>query len=152
MEVLITNQFLPIGIKEAWEFFSKPGNLKAITPGYMGFDVTSDYNDEEMYPGMIITYKVKPLLNIPLNWMTEITHVKKPYYFIDNQKKGPFALWHHQHHFQEVNGGVVMKDILHYAAPMGILGLPVEKTIVRKRVQQIFDYRYKVLEERFGNE
>ncbi len=151
MEVLVTNQFLPIGIDEAWEFFSKPGNLKEITPSYMGFDITSDYNTNEMHAGMIITYKVRPLFNIPLNWMTEIMHVEKPWFFVDNQKKGPFSIWHHQHHFQEVNGGINMKDIVHYAAPMGILGLPVEKTIIKKRVQHIFDHRYKVLEDHFGN-
>jgi len=151
MEVLITKQFLPLGINEAWDFFSKPGNLKKITPDYMGFDITSDYIEEEMYPGMIITYKVRPLLNIPLNWATEITHVKKPYYFVDNQKRGPFAVWHHQHHFEEVEGGVQMEDIVHYAAPLGILGLPVEKTIIKQRVKHIFDYRYKILEEYFKN-
>lgn len=151
MEVLITKQFLPLSIGEAWDFFSKPENLKEITPDSMGFDITSDYIDEEMYPGMIITYKVSPLLNIPLDWMTEITHIKKPFYFIDNQKKGPFAVWHHQHHFSETEGGVQMKDIVHYAAPLGILGLPVEKTIIKKRVTNIFDYRYKILEAYFGN-
>ena len=150
MDYLIREQFLPMNIDEAWDFFSKPDNLKKITPPYMGFDITSEPADGEMYEGQIITYKVKPLLNIPLNWMTEITNVKKPYYFVDNQKKGPFSIWHHQHHFKEVEGGVIMKDIIYFAAPLGILGLPAEKLIVRKRVEEIFRYRFEVLKEMLG--
>lgn len=150
MDKIIREQFVPLNIKEAWDFFSRPENLKKITPPYMGFDITSEVPESGMYPGMIITYKVKPLLNIPLNWMTEITHVKEPYYFVDNQKKGPFAIWHHQHHFREVPDGVVMKDIIYFAAPFGILGLPAEKLIIRKQVEGIFDYRYEVLEMMFN--
>ena len=150
MDKIIREQFIPLNINDAWNFFSRPENLKKITPPYMGFDITSEIPESGMYPGMIITYKVKPLLNISLNWMTEITHVKAPYFFVDNQKKGPFGMWHHQHHFKEVSGGVVMKDIIHFAAPLGILGLPVEKLIIRKRVEDIFNYRYKVLEKMFG--
>ena len=150
MDKIIREQFVPLNIKEAWDFFSRPENLKKITPPYMGFDITSEVPESGMYPGMIITYKVKPLLNIPLNWMTEITHVKEPYFFVDNQKKGPFAIWHHQHHFREVPDGVVMKDIIYFAAPLGILGLPAEKLIIRKQVEGIFDYRYEVLEKMFN--
>lgn len=150
MQVHKSKQFLPLNLEESWDFFSRPENLSKITPPSMGFHITSGYNDGEMYAGMIITYKVRPLLKIPLNWMTEITHVRKPYYFIDNQKKGPFALWHHQHHFQEVDNGVLMRDIVHYAAPLGFLGVPIENWVIKKRVEEIFTYRRRVLENMFA--
>ena len=90
---------LPLNVEKAWQFFSNPKNLKEITPDYMGFNITSEFLKEEMYPGMIITYKVTPLLKIPMRWMTEITQVKENNYFIDEQRVGPYAIWHHQHHF-----------------------------------------------------
>lgn len=150
MKVLKTIQRLPIGIEEAWDFFSSPVNLKTITPPYMGFDITSEYGGEKMYEGMIISYKVSPLLNIPTDWVTEITHVKEPWFFVDNQKAGPFKYWHHQHHFREIDGGVEMRDIVNYAAPFGVLGRLAEHMIVRNRVMEIFDFRFKKLEELFG--
>lgn len=150
MEVLKTIQFLPVSIAEAWDFFSNPANLKTITPSFMGFDITSDYMGERMYQGMIITYKVMPLLNVPVNWVTEITHVREPWFFVDNQKSGPFKYWHHQHIFEEVEGGTQMTDIVNYAVPFGFLGRAVEHMIIRHRVGGIFDYRYKKLEELFG--
>jgi len=86
MKTLIKTLQMPISINEAWEFFSSPANLKLITPQYMGFDITSENADEKMYPGMIIIFNVRPLLNIPLRWVTEITQVKEPFYFVENQK------------------------------------------------------------------
>jgi len=89
----------------------------------MQFKVTSKHNaDTKIYPGMIITYKVTPLLGIKLNWMTEITQVKQGEYFVDEQRTGPYALWHHEHHFTEIKGGVHMTDIVHYALPLDLLG------------------------------
>ena len=114
-------------------------------------DITSDFKEgQKMYPGMIITYKVSPLLGIKLNWMTEITHVKEGDYFVDEQRFGPYALWHHQHHFQEIPGGVLMTDIINYAIPMGIFGRMANSILVAKEIQGIFDYREKKVEELFG--
>ncbi len=149
MKMLKRVQKLPVTVEEAWRFFSCPVNLKKITPEYMGFDITSDYQGEEMYQGMIITYKVRPLFNICLNWVTEITHVNAPYYFVDNQKSGPFKYWHHQHFFKRIDGGVEMTDIVNYAVPLNILSRPVENTIVKRRVNEIFDYRYEKLRRMF---
>lgn len=144
-------QKLPISLAQAWDFFSSPANLAKITPDHMGFIITSDFTEgQKMYPGMIITYKVSPLLGIKLNWMTEITHVKEGEYFVDEQRFGPYALWHHQHHFQEISGGVLMTDIINYAIPMGILGQMANTVLVAKEVQGIFDYREKKVEELFG--
>ena len=113
--------------------------------------VTSDYNTgNKMYPGMIITYTITPLLGIKMNWMTEITQVKEGEYFVDEQRFGPYALWHHQHHFKAVDGGVVMKDILNYAIPYGIIGRLGNNVSVGKQIKKIFAYRRKAIEEMFG--
>jgi ligand-binding SRPBCC domain-containing protein len=137
---LESTQFLPISLEEAWEFFSSPSNLKEITPDHMGFHITSE-GDEKMYPGMLITYIVKPLLGIKMRWCTEITQVKEKKYFIDEQRFGPYNLWHHQHHFSEVDGGVEMMDIVHYGLPFGILGQMANKLMVKKQLKGIFEYR-----------
>jgi len=142
-------QQLPIGIKEAWKFFSSPRNLKAITPDHMGFEITNITHQEEMYEGQIIAYKVRPILNIPLRWVTEITHVKEPYYFVDEQRFGPYSFWHHQHIFEENDEGVLMKDIVNYGIPLGPLGRIANTVFVRKQLEGIFDYRLKAVEKLF---
>ena len=127
-------------------------NLAKITPKEMAFTVTSELHEEEkMYPGMIITYKVSPLAGIKLNWMTEITQVVDQQYFIDEQRFGPYKFWHHQHHFKEIPGGVEMNDILTYGLPMGIFGQMANSLFVANKLQQIFDYRKKKVIELFGN-
>ncbi|TWR30326.1 SRPBCC family protein [Mucilaginibacter pallidiroseus] len=144
-------QNIPISIDEAWDFFSSPLNLEKITPNDMKFEVTSDYTPQtKMYAGMIITYKVTPLFGIKLDWMTEITHVQDKKYFVDEQRFGPYALWHHQHHFKEIEGGVEMTDLLHYAIPYGVIGRLSNTLLVKKKVKQIFDYRVKAVENLFG--
>ena len=117
----------------------------------MGFEVTSTFApDTKVYPGMIITYKVSPLLGIKLNWMTEITQVREHQYFVDEQRVGPYALWHHEHHFKEIKGGVHMTDILNYAVPYGFIGTLANKILVRKEIDKIFNYREKAINELFG--
>ena len=117
----------------------------------MGFVVTSDYNeDTKIYPGMIITYKVSPLLGIKLNWMTEITHVKDKEYFVDEQRFGPYALWHHQHHFKEVDGGVHMTDLVHYAIPYGFIGRLANNLVVKNKLKKVFDFREEAIGHLFG--
>lgn len=144
-------QRLPISLEEAWAFFSSPANLKTITPSYMGFHILSDPEEvTAMYPGQIIAYTVSPLLGIPLYWMTEITHVREQQFFVDEQRVGPYALWHHQHHFKAIPNGVEMKDIVHYKLPLGWLGQLGNALFVRRQLESIFDYRWNVLEERFG--
>ncbi|MDX1911579.1 MAG: SRPBCC family protein [Saprospiraceae bacterium] len=145
-------QRLPISLETAWSFFSNPANLKVITPAQMGFEVTSDpdFSQREMYAGQVITYTVKPLLGIPLFWMTEITHVSKERFFVDEQRVGPYALWHHQHHFKSVPGGVEMTDLIHYRVPLGILGDVANRLFVRSQLEAIFNFRWNKLEELFG--
>jgi ligand-binding SRPBCC domain-containing protein len=148
--ILKRSQALPITLDEAWDFFSAPGNLKAITPPYMGFEVISDSDSEKMYAGQIITYFVKPVFNFKLFWMTEITHVKEKKYFVDEQRVGPYALWHHTHYFEEIPGGVLMKDLVHYKLPFGVLGKLAHTLFVKGQLEGIFAFRHKVLQERFG--
>jgi len=103
-----------------------------------------------MYAGQLIEYRVSPVLGIPMYWMTEITHVVEGKYFIDEQRFGPYALWHHQHHFRAVEGGVEMTDIVHYKIPLGPLGWIADRLFVRQKLEQIFDYRYRKVSEMFG--
>ena len=144
-------QRLPVSLNEAWSFFSNPNNLQKITPAYMGFKVHTDPDFlQKMYAGQVITYTVKPVLGIPLFWMTEITHVADQEFFVDEQRVGPYSLWHHQHHFKSIEGGVEMTDLVHYKLPLGWLGNLAHLIFVKRQLEGIFDYRWKVLEERFG--
>ena len=140
---------LPITIEECWEFFSNPNNLKVITPKYMGFDIL-DLENTKMYAGQIIQYTVTPLLNIPLKWVTEITHVVDKKYFVDEQRFGPYSLWHHKHFIKEVNGGIEMEDIIHYKIPLGFIGYMMNYLIIKNKLGHIFEYRRKKLNEIFG--
>jgi len=142
-------QFLPISKSEAWQFISSPQNLKLITPPSMGFDITSGDSGNEMYQGQIITYKVKPLGGIAMSWMTEITHVREGEYFVDEQRVGPYALWHHQHFIAEVNGGVHMRDIVTYSPPFGFIGRLLNGLVIRSKLTEIFEYRRQRLEKLF---
>jgi ligand-binding SRPBCC domain-containing protein len=149
MHQLKTIQRLPIDIKTAWDFFSSPRNLSVITPPEMGFEVQSEL-PEKMYPGMFIQYKVRPLFGIPLTWVTEITQVQEGEFFVDEQRVGPYSIWHHQHFFREIPGGVEMTDIVDYQLPLGILGRIVQPFLVAPRLKHIFDFRKKKLLELFG--
>ena len=148
MYQLKRTQFVKTDLATCWDFFSSPNNLNKITPKEMGFDVLTE-GVENMYEGLMIEYKVRPLLNIPLRWITEITHVKYQEYFVDEQRKGPYKLWHHEHHFKEVQGGVEMTDIVSYELPFGILGKMVHPLVVKKKLDQIFAYRFKIVDEVF---
>ena len=146
-----TVQKIPVSLQEAWDFFSNPANLAAITPGDMGFTVISKHQGPIMYPGQLIEYKVKPFAGISVYWMTEITHVEDKKYFVDEQRFGPYRFWHHQHHFRAIPGGVEMTDIIHYRNPMGILGRLANSIFVSKKLGSIFSYRYRKVEELFGH-
>ncbi len=143
-------QTIPASLEKVWDFISSPKNLREITPDYMGFEITSNQLSDRMYAGQIITYKVRPLLGIPLNWCTEITHVKEHEYFVDEQRQGPYQLWHHQHHIREVKGGVEMTDIVHYQVPLGFIGELFVPLIVTPKLKDIFQYRFEKMEQLFG--
>jgi ligand-binding SRPBCC domain-containing protein len=144
MRNLEFTQFLPIPVEIAWKFFSNPANLSMITPREMNFIITSGVPDR-IYPGMIISYKVSPVFNIPVKWVTEITQVKEPFYFVDEQRSGPYAIWHHEHHFEQVENGVMMTDRLFYKVPLGPFGNLLDRLLIHRRVSGIFEFRENYL-------
>lgn len=144
-----TKQNLPISKKEAWEFLSNPENLKTITPEYMRFDILNGA-DRPMFAGQIIEYIVTPVFGIKTKWITEITHVVDGEYFVDEQRFGPYALWHHKHFIKEISGGIEMEDIVDYKLPFGILGELVHPFFVKPKLKEIFEFRRKKLIELFG--
>lgn len=140
---------IPASMEEVWGFFATPKNLQKITPKELGF-VIKTHVPEEMYPGLIIAYTVKPLLGIPVEWVTEITQVHKHKYFVDEQRKGPYKMWHHEHHFEEVEGGIKVIDIVSYELPLAPLGNLVHPWLVKPKLNEIFSYRTQVIKENFG--
>jgi ligand-binding SRPBCC domain-containing protein len=143
-------QFIPAPLDKVWDFFSSPDNLLSITPPFLSLKVTNEVFGKNAYPGQVITYTVRPFLSIPVFWMTEITHVEDRKYFVDEQRKGPYRLWHHQHHFEKREDGVLMTDIVHYRLPFGFIGDLFHPLLVKKKLQQIFLYRYARVVEEFG--
>ena len=142
-------QKLPISIEKAWDFLSDPKNLQTISPNDMNFEIISGAADK-MYQGQIIEYTVTPLLGVKTRWVTEITHVKEPQYFVDEQRFGPYRLWHHKHIIKPIDGGVLMEDLVHYKLPMGLLGSWIEPYLVKPKLEKIFNYREAKLKELFG--
>jgi ligand-binding SRPBCC domain-containing protein len=149
MHRLKQEQFLPVTLEKAWDFFATPKNLNEVTPADMVFQITSELPDK-MYEGLIITYRIRPMMNIPFRWVTEITHVRDQEYFVDEQRIGPYHIWHHEHHFKVVEGGVLMTDLLYYDIGKSVVGWLAGKLFVHRRVRQIFEYRFKALETLFG--
>ena len=149
MFVLERTQDLPIPVEKAWDFFSSPKNLQVITPSYLGFQIKTQL-PEKMYEGLFIGYTVKPLLGIPLEWVTEITHIKENVFFVDEQRIGPYSIWHHEHHFEAIEGGVRMLDRVSYKIPLGFLGKLAHPILVEPKLKEIFNYRWNKVEELFG--
>ncbi|MFT6923309.1 MAG: ligand-binding SRPBCC domain-containing protein [Crocinitomicaceae bacterium] len=146
----IQTQKVNASLEDVWDFISSPKNLKEITPDYMGFDITSKDLAEKMYPGMIIGYRVSPLLGIKTTWVTEITQVRDLSYFVDEQRIGPYSIWHHQHFIEPIEGGVLMRDIVTYQPPFGFLGAIMNRLVIQKKLKEIFAYRTKAVEKRYG--
>jgi ligand-binding SRPBCC domain-containing protein len=149
MKHLQTEQFLPISLEDAWDFFSSPKNLNRITPGDVKFKILNDV-PEKMYPGTMIMYDISPFLNIHFKWITEITVVKHLEYFVDEQRKGPYRIWHHEHHFKKADGGVLMTDKLYYDIGKSVFGWIAGHLFIHKKVNDIFKYRSQQLEKLFG--
>ena len=143
-------QKINISLDEIWDFISSPKNLKEITPDHMGFEILSKHIPEKIYNGMIIVYKVKLLLGIRNSWVTEITQLRDKEFFVDEQRIGPYSLWHHQHFVVPIEKGVLMKDIITYKPPLGMLGAIANGLFIEKELNRIFDYRKVAIEKRFG--
>ena len=143
-------QIVPTSREKLWDFISSPANLKKITPPEMGFDITTAHLSDKMYAGMIISYKVKPLPAFKTNWVTEITQVVDGKYFVDEQRVGPYSIWHHQHILEDHAQGILMKDLITYAPPMGFLGTIANALLIKNQLKKIFDYRKQAIEDIFG--
>lgn len=142
-------QIVPASLKETWKFFSQPQNLKEITPPGFGFEVQGK-PEKRIYPGMLIEYRVRPLLGIPLTWLTEITQVRDQEYFCDEQRAGPYRIWHHEHFFEAQGGKTTrMRDLVTYALPFGLAGR-IALPIVRSKLRKIFEYRRDAVIRIFG--
>ncbi len=144
------SQKIPAPLEQVWDFIASPKNLKIITPPSMGFDITSNNGNDKMYEGMIIRYKVSPVFGIKTTWVTEITHIKPFQYFVDEQRVGPYNLWHHEHFVEKVEGGTMMKDIVTYQPPLGFLGSMANAMFIKRKLDEIFDFRTEALNRIFG--
>lgn len=142
-------QWLPVPLETVWEFISSPRNLERITPTYMGFRIRELDNEHGIRPGQRITYSVKPLLGIPMRWVTHIPVVEAPFRFVDEQEAGPYALWRHEHRLKPERGGTLMEDIVNYRLPLGQLGTIAHGLFVERRLESIFAYRKRALERIF---
>lgn len=142
-------QIVPISLDMCWAFFSNPRNLSVITPPWLDFSMLPE-TPTEVYAGLVLRYDVRPLLGIRLRWVSEITHLREPHFFVDEQRFGPYRFWHHQHIFREVDDGVEVRDIVHYSVGLGPLGRVLHALAVRRKLGEIFDYRTKVLNELFA--
>jgi ligand-binding SRPBCC domain-containing protein len=142
-------QNLPVSLGKAWDFFSDPSKLAEITPAWLGLDVKSEL-PPRMHAGMVVRYTIRPFTGVSVQWITEITHAEEPFFFVDEQRFGPYKFWHHQHIFKETANGCEMTDQVDYALYGGFLGELVHSFYVRGRLEEIFDYRYKKLAEIFG--
>ncbi len=144
-------QIIPANLTDIWDFVSSPSNLQKITPAYMGFQILSADLPEKMYPGMIIAYRVRPIPFVPMRWVTEITHVSPGYYFVDEQRVGPYTLWHHEHHLKQVEGGVLMTDIVSYSPPFGFIGRIANWLFIKRQLNAIFSFRERAINQIFTN-
>jgi len=143
------SQKLPLSLNQAWDFLSSPNNLELITPKNMDFRIT-DWDQKKAYPGQIIQYTVKPMFGLKLNWVTEITQVRDKEFFIDEQRFGPYSFWHHKHFLKEINGGVLMEDVIHYKIPFGPFGYILNFLFINSKFNSIFKYREEELTKLFG--
>lgn len=144
-------QKVKASIEECWDFFSNPKNLARITPPWLSFQVLSDL-PKKIHPGMMIEYRVRPLFGIPVTWLTEITHVEELKSFVDEQRVGPYRVWHHEHRFtQTADGWVDIEDLVHYVLPFGVFGALAHPIVVAPQLKEIFEFREKAVSEIFGS-
>jgi ligand-binding SRPBCC domain-containing protein len=143
-------QRIPATAAQVWDFISSPRNLAEITPGDMGFELTSAQLPEKMHAGLLISYNVRPILGIKIKWVTKIAEVGEPDYFIDEQLKGPYRLWRHEHRMRAIDGGIEMTDKVSYQPPLGIIGRLANELFLQKKLDAIFNYRFRQIEARFG--
>ena len=152
MHIFKTEQLLPVTIEKAWDFFSTPANLVQITPPELDFKIKSELSEGDIYEGMTINYTVKPLLGIPVKWKTVLSKIIKYKTFTDTQIEGPYETWEHTHSFLTTKEGIIMIDLVKYKLPLGFLGSLINSLLVRNKIEEIFNFRMKVLKQLFKND
>lgn len=123
-----------------WAFFSSPANLGQLTPPDMDFRIVRPV-EPVMEAGQMIEYRIAVAPGVRLRWLTEITHVRPGEYFVDEQRLGPYRLWHHEHRFAPAPGGLRMTDRVTYDVGWGLIGRLAEPLWIRGKLARIFDHR-----------
>jgi ligand-binding SRPBCC domain-containing protein len=147
MHTLERSQLIPVPREELFAFFEDPRNLGEITPGEMGFDILK-MDELPIQPGFRIKYRIK-VFGVPVTWVSKISEYEPGVRFVDVQTKGPYSFWRHEHRFEDAEGGTLMRDRVQYRLPFGILGSAVHPA-VRGQLRYIFDYRARIIGERFA--
>ncbi len=150
VHILEREQFIPLPLDRTFDFFSRAENLEAITPPWLKFRLITK-TPIEMKRGAIIEYNLR-INGFPVYWRTLIAEYDPPHRFVDVQQKGPYRLWRHEHTFQEVEGGTLMRDRVEYQIGYGLLGEIARRMFVARQLRQIWDYREKRLAEILGRE
>jgi ligand-binding SRPBCC domain-containing protein len=145
---LSCEQFVPIARNQVFAYFQEPENLAQITPSKLTFRLLTP-SPIPMHTGSVIDYTIKLGL-FPMRWTTLIADYKSPEMFTDIQIKGPYSFWHHKHHFEELSGGTIIRDTVHYALPFGVFGRLIHSLMVRTQLRKIFQYRHDRIQQMFG--
>ncbi len=144
-------QKVPAEPEQIWSFLTSHANLLEMTPPEMNFTILSKDLAQSVYPGMMIHYSLTPILGIKMKWLTQITQRKEMAYFVDEQRTGPYKIWHHEHHIAAIPGGTLITDLIHYVPPLGFLGDIANRLFIKDQLQQLFKYRMRKMVEKFGN-
>lgn len=142
-------QELQMSIEHAWQFFSSPHNLNQITPSFFSVDITSPVPDD-IYEGLMISYRMKAVLGIPMAWLSEVSHCEKPKRFIYQQRVGPFHFWSHEVSFTSNGEHTVLEDIVFYSMRWSWLGYLLHVLVIDNKLKRIFDVRQDYLLANWG--
>ena len=138
-------QLIPLGRPSVFEFFSDAFNLERLTPDFLNFKILTEA-PIDIQEDTIIEYRIR-LFGVPMFWRTRIERFEPDEAFVDTQIKGPYKLWHHTHTFEETEDGTLMRDVVLYRLPFGILGQLAHFMFVKKTLEKIFQYRRDALVE-----
>lgn len=132
-------QILPGDLQELWAFFANPFSLMHLTPPWLGLSIQAD-PVPEIYEGMVIGYRLRPLPSLSWEWITEITHVERRASYTSEQRLGPCRFWHHEHHFRQEAGLVHIYEIVHYTLPYDPLSR-LGTVCLQQALQRMFAFR-----------
>jgi ligand-binding SRPBCC domain-containing protein len=137
----------PCPLAEVFDFFADARNLEELTPPFLSFQVLTP-SPIPMHVGTTIDYQLR-IHGLPIRWRSLISAWQPPFRFVDEQIRGPYSLWHHEHTFEECDGGTLIRDVVNYSVPGGWI---INKLFVQRDLQAIFDYRQQQMQKRFGGQ